>query len=75
MAVNSASVISTEIEKVRNKKGELVYRTKRFYYSVQLANDLFDIVKDARKRIEGNIELAEEKVKRDRIGIRRDARK
>jgi len=56
-----------EIQKVKTKQSELVYRTKQFYYSVQLAKDLFDIVKDGREKLDSAISKAEDLLKRNKI--------
>jgi len=56
-----------EIQKVKTKQAELVYRVKQFYYGVQLAKDLFDIVKDGKEKMDSAISKAEDMVKRNKI--------
>jgi len=56
-----------DIERVHAKEAELVYRTKQFYYGLQLANDLFDVVKDAREKMEDVIDKSETLLQRNRV--------
>ena len=56
-----------EIQKVKSKQAELVYRVKQFYYGVQLAKDLFDVVKDGREKLDSAISKAEDMLKRNKI--------
>lgn len=56
-----------DTEKVRQKEAELVYRTKQFYYGLQLANDLFDVVKDAKEKMENVIDKSQTLLERNRI--------
>lgn len=56
-----------EIQKVKTKQAELVYRVKQFYYGAQLAKDLFDIVKDGREKMDSAIGKAEDMLKRNKI--------
>ncbi|MBN1114729.1 MAG: TolC family protein, partial [Oligoflexia bacterium] len=52
---------------VETKEADLVYRVKQFMYSMQLANDLFDLVKDGREKIESALKEAEDMVRRNRM--------
>ncbi len=63
----AASGYEVESEKIRSKQAEMVHRLKQFYYGVQLANDLFDIVKDGREKLEDAIGKAEEMLVRHKI--------
>ena len=63
----AASGYEVETQKVRSKEAELIYRLKQFYYGVQLANDLFDIVKDGREKLEKAISKAEVMLARNKI--------
>jgi outer membrane protein TolC len=56
-----------EIQKVKTKQAELVYRVKQFYYGAQLAKDLFEIVKDGREKMDTAIGKAEDMLKRNKI--------
>ena len=63
----AASGYEVESQKVRSKEAELIYRLKQFYYGAQLANDLFDIVKDGREKLENAISKAEGMLARNKI--------
>lgn len=41
------------------KKQELIYKTKQFYYGVMLANDLVEILTEAKEKIEETVEDAD----------------
>ena len=56
-----------ETQKVRSKQAELIYRLKQFYYGVQLATDLFEIVKDGKEKIETAIARAEDLLVKNKI--------
>lgn len=59
-----------EENKIRNKEEDLIYRTKQFYYGLQLANDMVDVAGEAKEKMESAVSKAEEllekgKIKRD----------
>lgn len=57
----------TEIEKVKIKKEELIERTKKLYYGVQLAYDLVDVICDAEKKIKKAADIAKDKVTKNEL--------
>ncbi len=59
-----------EENKIRNKEEELIYRTKQFYYGLQLANDMVDLAGEAKDKMDSAIKKADEllntgKIKRE----------
>ena len=56
-----------ETQRIRTKQDELIYRLKQFYYGYQLANDLLDIVQEARDKLGSAVEQAEDLLARNKI--------
>jgi outer membrane protein len=61
-----------ETYRIRTKQEELIYRLKQFYYGYQLANDLLDIVQEAKDKLGSAVKeaedlLAKNKVKREDV--------
>lgn len=56
-----------ESNRIKNKEEELIYRTKQFYYGLQLANDMVDLVGEANDKMESAIKKAEDLLKKNKI--------
>nr|HOW16646.1 TolC family protein [bacterium] len=56
-----------ETNKVKNKEEDLIYRTKQFYYGLQLANDMVDLVGEANSKMDGAVKKAEELLEKNKI--------
>jgi outer membrane protein TolC len=56
-----------ETYRVRTKQEELIFRLKQFYYGYQLANDLLDIVQEAKEKLGSAVEQAEELLAKNKI--------
>ncbi len=56
-----------ESSRIKNKEEELIYRTKQFYYGLQLANDMVDLVGEANDKMESAIKKAEEMLRKNKI--------
>jgi outer membrane protein len=56
-----------ELEKVKMKKEELIERTKKLYYSVQLSYDLVDVLLDANEKIQKAVKIAKDKVTKNKL--------
>ncbi len=56
-----------ETNKVKNKEEDLIYRTKQFYYGLQLANDMVDLVGEANSKMDGAVKKAEELLEKSKI--------
>jgi outer membrane protein TolC len=65
----SAALAYYDLEVARSNltKNELVDQTKQFFYGLQLAYELIDVVEDAKSKLEGAIKTAEEKVLRNKM--------
>ncbi|MCX6112478.1 MAG: TolC family protein [Proteobacteria bacterium] len=56
-----------ETQKVRTKEEDIVYRLKQFYYGYQLANDLVDILQEAKDKLDDSVKTAERLMVQDKI--------
>lgn len=56
-----------EENKIRGKEEDLIYRTKQFYYGLQLANDMVDLSGEAKEKMDAAVKKAEELLEEGKI--------